>query len=300
MPAQAKTVSRLALASIAVAIGVMGLKFLAWWLTGSVALFSDALESIVNVIAATAAFMAVRYAARPADPGHPFGHHKAEYFSAVLEGVLIVVAALLILHEAVTALLEGVGEMTSPGPGLAINLVAAVINGVFASILIRAGRKHRSPALVADGKHVMADVVTSAGVLAGLVLALVTGWLLLDPLLAILVAGNILREGWHVISESIDGLMDRAVDGEEAQRIEAVIRANATGAIEVHDIRTRAAGPATFIEFHLIVDAAMTVEESHAICDRLESGLHAAVPGSRVTIHVEPDHKAKDEGLLLS
>lgn len=300
MPAQAKTVSRLALASIAVAIGVMGLKFLAWWLTGSVALFSDALESIVNVIAATAAFMAVRYAARPADPGHPFGHHKAEYFSAVLEGVLIVVAALLILHEAVTALLEGVGEMTSPGPGLAINLVAAVINGVFASILIRAGRKHRSPALVADGKHVMADVVTSAGVLAGLVLALVTGWLLLDPLLAILVAGNILREGWHVISESIDGLMDRAVDGEEAQRIEAVIRANATGAIEVHDIRTRAAGPATFIEFHLIVDAAMTVEESHAICDRLESGLHAAVPGSRVTIHVEPDHKAKDEGLLFT
>ncbi|MAW88658.1 MAG: cation-efflux pump [Phyllobacteriaceae bacterium] len=300
MPDQARTVSRLALASIAVAIGVMGLKFLAWWLTGSVALFSDALESIVNVIAATAAFMAVRYAARPADSGHPFGHYKAEYFSAVLEGVLIVVAALLILHEAANALLEGVGEMTSPGPGLAINLAAAVINGVFASLLIRKGREYRSPALVADGKHIMADVVTSAGVLAGLVLALATGWLILDPLLAILVAGNILREGWHVISESVNGLMDRAVEGEEARRIEDVIRSNAAGAIEVHDIRTRAAGRATFIEFHLIVDAAMTVEESHAICDRIETGLHAAVPGARVTIHVEPDHKAKDEGLLLT
>ena len=300
MPDQARTVSRLALASIAVAIGVMGLKFLAWWLTGSVALFSDALESIVNVIAATAAFMAVRYAARPADSGHPFGHYKAEYFSAVLEGVLIVVAALLILHEAANALLEGVGEMTSPGPGLAINLAAAVINGVFASLLIRKGREYRSPALVADGKHIMADVVTSAGVLAGLVLALATGWLILDPLLAILVAGNILREGWHMISESVNGLMDRAVEGEEARRIEDVIRSNAAGAIEVHDIRTRAAGRATFIEFHLIVDAAMTVEESHAICDRIETGLHAAVPGARVTIHVEPDHKAKDEGLLLT
>ncbi|MFP1632256.1 cation diffusion facilitator family transporter [Zhengella sp. ZM62] len=300
MPAQARTVNRLALASIAVAIGVMGLKFFAWWLTGSVALFSDALESIVNVIAATAAFMAVRYAARPADSGHPYGHYKAEYFSAVLEGVLIVVAALLILHAAVNALLEGVDELTSPGPGLAINLVAAVINGVFASLLIRKGREYRSPALVADGKHIMADVVTSAGVLAGLVLALATGWLILDPLLAILVAGNILREGWHVISESVNGLMDRAVEGEEARRIEEVIRSNAEGAIEVHDIRTRAAGRATFIEFHLIVDAAMTVEESHAICDRIETGLHAAVPGARVTIHVEPDHKAKDEGLLLT
>ncbi|PHP67328.1 cation-efflux pump [Zhengella mangrovi] len=300
MAAQSPNVSRLAGASIVVAIGVMGLKFLAWWLTGSVALYSDALESIVNVIAATAAFMAVRYAARPADSGHPFGHHKAEYFSAVLEGILIAVAALLIVHEATNALLAGVYKIDAPGPGLAINMLAAVINGVFATILIRAGRKNRSPALVADGKHIMADVVTSAGVLVGLVLALATGLYLLDPVLAILVALNILREGWHVISESVDGLMDRAVDGEEAKRIEAVIRSRAAGAIEVHDIRTRAAGPATFIEFHLIVDAAMTVETSHSICDRIEAGLHEAVPGARVTIHVEPDHKAKDEGLVLT
>ena len=300
MAAPSSKVRFLAGMSIAVALGVMGLKFLAWWLTGSVALYSDALESIVNVIAAAAAFMAVRYAAKPADSGHPYGHHKAEYFSAVLEGILIAVAALLIVHEAVNALLDGVYKIDAPGPGLAINLLAAIINGVFATILIRAGRENRSPALVADGKHVMADVVTSAGVLAGLVLALATGLYLLDPILAILVALNILREGWHVISESVDGLMDRAVEGEEAERIETVIRANAKGAIEVHDIRTRAAGPATFIEFHLIVDSGMTVEESHAICDRIETGLRAAVPGARISIHVEPDHKAKDEGLRLT
>ena len=302
-PKAAATTSRVRLLaglSIIVAFAVMGLKFAAWWLTGSVALYSDALESIVNVVAAFAAWWAVSLSHKPADDNHPFGHHKAEYFSAVLEGVLIVVAALLILHEAANALLDGVYELSAPGPGLAINLLAAVINGVFATILMRAGRKHRSPALVADGKHIMTDVVTSAGVLAGLLLALATGWLLLDPLLAILVAINILREGWHVISESINGLMDRAVEGEEAQRIESVIRTNAVGAIEVHDILTRAAGPATFIEFHLIVAASMTVEESHAICDRIETGLRVAVPGARISIHVEPDHKAKDEGLLLT
>ncbi|TCD15359.1 cation diffusion facilitator family transporter [Oricola cellulosilytica] len=296
---RAALVQRLAIASIGVAVAVLAMKFAAWRLTGSVALFSDALESIVNVVAATAAFIAVRYAHKPADRGHPFGHHKAEYMSAVVEGVMIVIAALLILREATVALVTGNIAISEPGLGLGLNLVAAIVNGVLAMVLIRAGRALRSPALAADGRHIMADVVTSAGVLAGLVLALLTGWLWLDPVLAIVVAVNIVREGWRVISDSIGGLMDRAATGEEEARMRAAILANAGGAIEVHDIRTRTAGPATFIEFHLVVDGAMTVEESHAICDRIEDGLRDEIPGARVVIHVEPDHKTKDEALKV-
>jgi cation diffusion facilitator family transporter len=295
---QAGRVRTLAVASIAVAFAVMALKFVAWRLTGSVALYSDALESIVNVIAATAAFMAIRYAYRPADISHPFGHHKAEYFSAVVEGVLIVVAALLIMHSASQALLNPV-SIERPGPGLAINGFAAAINGAFATLLIRTGRQARSPALVADGRHIMADVVTTAGVIAGLLLAIATGWAWLDPVLAIAVAFNIVREGWKVISESVNGLMDRAADTQTTLLIEQTIRAGADGAIEVHDIKTRAAGPATFIEFHLVVDRTMTVEMSHRICDRIEESLRKSVPGARVTIHVEPDYKSKHEGLAI-
>ncbi|MCB1419531.1 MAG: cation transporter [Notoacmeibacter sp.] len=292
-------VKRLAAATIAVAFAVMGLKFLAWWLTGAVALYSDALESIVNVVASVAAFMAIRWAQMPADEQHPFGHHKAEYFSAVLEGILIAIAALLIIHEAANKLMDGVTAFENPAEGLGVNLVATAINAGWAWLLLKTGREARSPALTADGKHIMSDVVTSAGVFVGLVLALVTGWLWLDPALAILVALNILREGWNVISESIDGLMDRAAPDSIAKAINDTILSNAQGAIEVHDIRTRIAGPATFIEFHMIVDAAMTVEQSHVICDRLENALREEVPGARISIHVEPDHKAKDEGLLI-
>ncbi len=169
-----------------------------------------------------------------------------------------------------------------------------------AILLIRTGRKDRSPALVADGRHIMADVWTSAGVLVGLVLALATGWLWLDPVMAMLVALNILREGWLVISESVDGLMDKAVPENEAERIRAVIQDNAVGAIEAHDIKTRLAGRATFIEFHLVVDAAMSVENSHLICDRIEGALSAEIPGAHITIHVEPDYKEKGEGVRMA
>lgn len=290
---------RLALATIGIAFGVMALKFLAWRLTGAVALYSDALESIVNVIAAVTAWLAIRYAAKPADHSHPFGHHKAEYFSAVLEGVLIVIAALLIVHEAAQTLLAP-HSLTQPAAGLGVNLVAAGVNLVWARLLIRTGTDERSPALVADGRHIMTDVWTSAGVLAGLVLALATGWLWLDPVLAIAVAVNIIWQGWKVISSSVDGLMDRAVEHEDAERIRATILSNAGGAIEAHDIKTRMAGPAIFIEFHLVVERAMTVEESHRICDRMEAALKREIPGARVTIHVEPDHKAKEEGIQLA
>jgi cation diffusion facilitator family transporter len=290
--ASKQKVARLAFWSIVVAFVVLGLKLLAWWLTGSVALYSDALESTVNVIAALAAFWAIRVSHTPADQDHPFGHHKAEYFSAVLEGVLIVLAALLILVE-VWRSWAAPASLDQPWPGLAINSVASVVNLVWAQLLIRTGRTERSPALVADGRHIMTDVVTSVGVVAGLIAAVLTGWRILDPALAIIVALNILWQGWHVIGSSVQGLMDRAVDRQEHIRIRDIISTNSKGALEVHDLKTRIAGRATFIEFHLIVDGDMSVRESHVICDRIEEALKAEIPSVRITIHVEPDDEAK-------
>ena len=285
-------IRRLAAWSIVVALSVMALKFVAWRMTGSVALYSDALESIVNVIAAGAALWAISVSHKPADKDHQFGHHKAEYFSAVLEGVLIVVAALLIIAEAWRAV-QNPAPIQQAWEGLAVNGLAAAINGAWAVILIRAGRRGRSPALEADGRHIMTDVVTSVGVIAGLVGAVLTGWHLLDPLLALIVALNILWQGSKVIGSSLDGLMDKAVPVEETLRIRDIISAHSNGALEVHDLKTRIAGRAVFIEFHMVVDAAMTVGDSHAICDRIEEALKAEIPSVRVVIHVEPDDEAK-------
>jgi cation diffusion facilitator family transporter len=285
-------VAFLAFWSIVIAFGVMGLKFVAWRITGSVALYSDALESIVNVIAAAAAFWAITVSHRPADQGHPFGHHKAEYFSAVLEGVLIGIAALLILME-VARNWQSPPLVDQPLNGMAVNGVATLLNAAWAFVLIHVGRSQKSPALIADGQHIMTDVVTSVGVLAGLVGVVATGWSILDPLLAMLVALNILWQGWKVVGSSLDGLMDRAVDTADHMRIRDIISANSKGAIEVHDLKTRIAGRATFIEFHLVVDAAMSVGESHVICDRIEAALKAEIQSVRVTIHVEPDDEAK-------
>ncbi|MGB3538655.1 MAG: cation diffusion facilitator family transporter [Mesorhizobium sp.] len=285
-------VATLAFWSIIVALAVMGLKFVAWRMTGSVALYSDALESIVNVITATAAVWAIRVSHKPADQDHPFGHHKAEYFSAVLEGVLIVVASLLIIAQ-VWQTIRNPQPMEQPWEGLAVNGGAAVVNAIWATILIRFGRSAKSPALEADGRHIMTDVVTSVGVIVGLVAAVITGWHILDPLLALIVALNILYQGFHVTGQSLNGLMDRGVDTEEHMHIRDIISANSKGALEVHDLKTRIAGRATFIEFHMVVDADMTVGESHVICDRIEDALKADIPSVRVIIHVEPDDEAK-------
>ena len=285
-------VAQLALWSIPVALAVLALKFAAWWITDSVALYSDALESIVNVIAAVFALWAIRVSHLPADDNHPFGHHKAEYLSAVVEGALIIVAALLICREAFFAL-QAPMPLERPWPGLAINAVGGVLNAIWAWVLIRAGRQERSPALEADGRHILTDVWTSAGVVIGLAAAIATGWAVLDPLLAIAVAINILYQGWQVIGSSVQGLMDVGVDAEQSMRIRSIISANAGGALEVHDLKTRIAGRATFIEFHLVVDAGMSVGDSHVICDRIEEALKAEIPSVRVVIHVEPDDEAK-------
>lgn len=283
-----RTVLRLAFWGIPLSLAVLGLKLLAWWLTGSIALLSDGLESTVNVIAAVIAYLMIGYASKPADAGHPFGHHKAEYFSAVIEGVLIVVAALLIVWEAVPAMMAPV-LMEAPALGLAINFVAGVINAIWAYVLITAGRKHRSPALSADGHHILSDVVTSIGVLIGLVLAIATGYAILDPLLAVIVACNILYQGWMVISRSIDGLMDRAVPAEEEEAIKQAIAANAVGSLGVHDLKTRQAGPAIFVDFHMVVPELMPVGEAHDICDRIEDAIRDVHPGAKIAIHVEPE-----------
>jgi cation diffusion facilitator family transporter len=283
----------LGVGSIVVALGVMALKYWAFLVTGSVALYSDALESIVNLVAAAAALLAINVSARPADRNHPFGHHKAEYLSAVLEGSLIIVAALLILREAYDAFVTP-RAIDDFGLGMAISGVATVLNGGWSALLIRRGRALRSPALVADGWHLLTDVMTSVGVIAGLVLAAVTGLKVLDPTLAVAVACYILWSGSKIVLSSISGLLDEAADAAIQTRIRDAIRRSGDGALEAHDVRTRQAGRAIFIEFHLVVPGTMTVNEAHAICDRLEDALEAEIEGSEVVIHVEPEYKAKD------
>ena len=209
----------------------------------------------------------------------------------MLEGVLIVLAALLIAYEAFGHILAPALPRT-PLPGLAVNALGGIINAVWAYVMIRAGKRHRSPALVADGRHIYTDVVTSVGVIVGLVLALATGWAVLDPLLALAVAANIVWEGWKVISESINGLMDRAATPEDVERIKEIIGENADGSLGVHDLKTRVAGPATFIDFHMVVPRSMSVADAHVICDRLEEAIKEFVPGATIAIHVEPRGEA--------
>lgn len=289
---------KLAAGSLLVGIAVLGLKVLAWWMTGSVALLSDALESTVNLATAFAALVAIRVAARPADSTHNFGHHKAEYFSAVLEGVMIIVAALFIMREAYEGFLAP-RALDAPVEGLLVNLVATAVNAGWAWVLVRRGTALKSPALVADGKHLWTDVLTSAGVAVGVLLALVTGWWILDPLMAAMVAVNILWSGSRVVKASLSGLMDESVPEEALQKIRDIIASEADGAVEAHDLKTRHAGSATFVEFHLVVPAEMTVFDAHEICDRVEAAVARAVPNTRVTIHVEPEHKSKHTGIIV-
>lgn len=288
----------LAALSLAVAVAVLALKAVAWWLTGSVALFADAAESVVNVAAAGAALVAVRYAAQPADANHPYGHHKAEYFSAVLEGALILVAAFLILHAAWGAWNEPrAPEFT--GTAFAIALLATAINAGWCWVLFRRGRALRSPALLADARHLLSDVVTSAGVLISVVLVAATGILWLDPAMAALTALNILWSGARLMRESVGGLMDESLSAEAMARLRGIVAREAEGAIEAHDIRAREAGRSTFVEFHLVVPGEMRVSDAHAICDRIEAALKADLGEAVITIHVEPEGKAKHRGVVV-
>ncbi len=275
---------------------MLAAKGAAWWITGSAALYSDALESTVNVAASVIALVALRFAAIPADANHPYGHDKAEFFAAVIEGVLIVIAALSIFEHAWETW-HDLHPLAMPAAGLALNAVATVLNGLWSALLLRTGRRMRSPALVADGRHLLADVVTSVGVVIGVGLAVLTGLLVLDPLLAVATGVYVLWSGAAMISASVGGLMDAAPEPAVVRRIRELVASSAEGAIEAHDLRTRHAGKLTFLEFHLVVPGAMTVAESHAICDRIEETLRADMPHLVITIHVEPEAKAKQHGV---
>lgn len=289
-------IMRAAWGSLAVSLVALGLKLAAWWVTGSVALYSDALETIINVVAAVAALLALRVSARPADPGHPYGHQKAEYFSAVLEGMMVIGAAAAILHEVYGAWAHP-AVPDAPLLGMAINGAATVLNAAWAAYLIRGGRAWRSPAILASGRHVLTDVWTSAGVLVGFALVPLTGWAWLDPALAGLVAVNIVWTGVSMVRDSVGALMDRALDPAMLAAVRRVIAEGAEGALEAHDLRTRASGDVSFVEFHLVVPAAMTVGEAHAICDRLEDALRAEIGEAVITIHLEPEGQAQRRGV---
>jgi cation diffusion facilitator family transporter len=286
----------IAAGSIGIGCLVLLLKGAAWWVTGSVALYSDALESTVNVAASLLALGALHLAALPADANHPYGHDKAEFFAAVIEGVLVVIAALSIFHEALLAFRHP-HVLDMPGAGLAMNAAATAINGGWSWLLLRVGKQLRSPALRADGRHLLSDVVTSVGILVGVVLVVLTGMLALDPLLAAATAVYVLWSGMGMIFSSVGGLMDAAPAPEVIERIRAVVADNATGALEAHDLRTRNAGRLTFLQFHLVVPGSMTVSESHAICDRIEEALQHDMEHLVVIIHVEPPEKAKQHGV---
>jgi cation diffusion facilitator family transporter len=290
---------RAAAISLGVGIAVLILKFAAYFWTGSVALYSDALESMVNVGAAAAALLAVWYGSRPPDHDHPYGHDKSEYVSAVIEGSLIVVAAVAIVHEAWPRLFNPrPADMTLLG--VVFSIAASLVNALLAGFLIRTGKRHRSPALVADGRHVRTDVVTSAGVLLGLALGWVTGVWRLDAAVAILVAFHIVWVGWKLLRNSIGGLLDEGLAPGALAKLRAVLEREMEGALEIHALKTRAAGPRTFIEFHLVVPSGMTVDEAHRICDRLERAIEIHRPGAQPLIHIEPEHERLHAGIVAT
>jgi len=279
---------RMMLLSLAAALVTMALKFAAWRLTGSVGLFSDAAESVVNLVAAGFGLYALRVSARPPDEDHAHGHHKVEYFASGLEGLLILVAAGSIGWAAIHRLIEP-APLSGLGLGLLISLVAAMINGAVSFAMMRVARREDSIVLEADAHHLMTDVWTSAGILTGLgVVALVPGAIWLDPVIALLVALNITRVGLVLLQRSVDGLMDRALPEREQEQIREAVLAELPSGSQLSELRTSRAGSVRFITFNLLLPGSMSVEDSHALCDRAEALLEAELAPCRVTIHVEP------------
>ena len=273
--------------SVGASIVVIVLKGVAYWATGSVGLLSDALESFVNLVAACAALLALRVAARPPDEEHPYGHEKAEYFSSGLEGGMIVVAAAAIAVTAIDRLLHP--KMPDAiGLGLAISAVATAINFAVARVLLRAGRRYHSIALEADAHHLMTDVWTSVGVVVGVGAVAVTGWPPLDPIIALAVGLNIVSTGLRLVRRSASGLMDTALPDSEQAAIRRVLDAYRKDGLDYHALRTRQAGARRFVELHLLVPGAWTVQHSHDLIERIEGELRASVANAAVLIHLEP------------
>ncbi len=273
--------------SVLVAVLTIALKTAAWWWTGSVGLLSDALESGVNLAGALFGLAMVTIARRPPDEDHPFGHHKAEYFSSAFEGALILIAALGIAWAAIDRL-RAPQPLEQLGVGLVLSLVSTAINGALAWKMLRAARVHRSIALEADARHLFTDVWTSVGVVAGLIGVMVTGWTWLDPLLAILVALNILREAVHLMWRSTAGLMDMALDPEDQRAISAVLQGFESPELRFDHVATRVAGQRRYVDFHLHVPARWTLGEAAKLRGEVEQALMRALPGIRASIQLLP------------
>jgi cation diffusion facilitator family transporter len=273
--------------SIAAAVFTIGLKLGAYYLTGSVGLFSDAAESVVNLVAAVAALWALTFAVRPPDEEHAFGHSKAEYFSSGLESALIIIAAVWIGVTAWGRLIDP-QPLQNVGLGLSITLGAAALNGVVALVLLRAGKRLRSITLRADAQHLLTDVWTSAGVVLGIVMVQLTGWLVLDPLIGLVVAANIVWTGFRLLRDTAEGLLDRTLPSEDQEVISRVLSHYEREGIRFHAVRTRAAGQRRFISMHVLVPGLWTVKQGHDLSEKIEGELAGALSQSTYFIHIEP------------
>jgi cation diffusion facilitator family transporter len=281
------TARRYAVLSIAAAVLTIGLKLGAYLVTGSVGLFSDAAESVVNLVAAVAALWALIYAARPPDEEHAFGHNKAEYFSSGLESALILIAATWIGVTAWDRLMDP-QPLQNVDLGLSITLAAAALNGSAALVILRAGRRLRSITLQTDARHLLTDVWTSIGVVLGVALVQLTGWLVLDPLIGLLIAANIVRIGIRLLRDTASGLLDRALPPEDQEAISKVLSRYEEKGIRFHALRTRASGQRRFISMHVLVPGRWTVQQGHDLSEKIEKDLAEALPQSTLFIHIEP------------
>jgi len=282
-----KSLKRYAWLSIAAALSTILLKGTAWRLTDSVGLLSDAIESFVNLAGALVALAMLSLAARPADNGHAYGHTKAEYFSSAFEGFLILGAAAWIGLEAVERLLHP-RPVEAAGIGLGVAALATVVNFATARTLLKVGHESRSITLEADAHHLITDVWTSVGVIAGVALVWVSGWLWLDPTIALLVAANIVWTGWRLMHRSAAGLMDASLPDAELRQIEAVLASFRQQGLEFHALRTRRAGTRAFVSVHVLVPGAWSVQQGHDWSERIEADLRRVLPGVHVTTHLEP------------
>jgi len=281
------SLKRYAWLSIAAALATIVLKGTAWWMTGSVGLLSDALESFVNLAGALMALAMLTLAAMPADEDHAHGHGKAEYFSSAFEGFLILVAALCIAYAAINRLLHP-QPIEAIGIGLAVSVIASIINFATAHTLMKVGRQHNSITLEADAHHLLTDVWTSAGVIIGVGLVWLTGWLWLDPIVALLVAANIVWTGWRLLQRSASGLMDVSIPNEQLAAVETVLTGYRQQGLDFHALRTRQAGTRAFISLHVLVPGAWSVQHGHDILECIENDIRSVVPNAHVITHLEP------------
>jgi len=279
--------TRFAWLSIGAAVVTITVKAAGAWITGSVGLLSDAAESVVNLVAAIVALFALRVAAQPPDENHPYGHSKAEYFSAAVEGLMIFVAAAIIVYTAIERLFNP-RPLEQIGLGLTLSVAGSIVNGAVAYVLLRKGREHNSATLVADGKHLITDVITSAAVLIGVALVTITGIPRLDPVVALLAGVNILWTGFNLVRNSVHGLMDIAIPAKDFDTLKDVLAGYTSDDVSFHALRTRVAGNRYFASFHVLVPGDWTVKRGHDLTEDIIDAIVARLPSLRVDAHLEP------------